>query len=534
MAQRLVSIYMTNDVIKICDARKSGNSVSAVSAFEVEMPGGCFNDGMITDTVVLAEGIRSGMEMNGMKKGKLVFTISSKKIANKEIVVPFVKNRAKVGEIIQANLDEYFPMNNMQDYICKHTILDAFENAEGKHYSVSVTAVQKEMIAAYYELAETLNMPIETIDYYGNSIYNILQKQLSAGIVLALQMDRDVTYVNIMKGQAQLFRRAVPFGRDTLIQNMAQSQGVSKREALHILEDPHKLDETVSAEEYSEMVRDFTSAIMRVVEFHTTRNAGTIIELGKLMGEGANIIGLAEILTKDLGVPVTYVKQLNGIKIKKTKNTDLNVEQLAAYLPNMGAIMHSLDLKPEAEKKNTALGDYGLYYLLIAVTAVAAIAVTVTMTLNYQDLKSQKAALEASIAQKGEIEQIFQDYTNAKSTYDAISAYDLATANDTEALYTWLGELEKVIPEGVGITTLSIQDGEITLTGTSTSKQAISLLISELKEMPQITNIFLQSTSDVYDEDGNATTTFNMNLHITPSVVSELPDTMEEAVKEGE
>ena len=92
MDQRLLSIYISSEVIRVVDAtRKSATNITVNSVDEVSTPAGSFDDGYITDVLEIASAIR-GKIIGKAGKAKAIFTISSKKIANKEIVIPFVNN----------------------------------------------------------------------------------------------------------------------------------------------------------------------------------------------------------------------------------------------------------------------------------------------------------------------------------------------------------------------------------------------------------------------------------------------------------
>lgn len=515
MAGKILSVYITNEEIRVCELTKAGGSVTVHKAFCLHTPSGAIEDGQILDVEELAVALQEGFQANGIKKGKLAFVISSRKIANKEIVIPFVRSASRVEEIIQANLNDYFPMNNLEDYTCRHTILDTFENAEGKHYSVLVMAIHKRMIQGFYELAAMMKMPVEAVDYYGNSIYQLLKKQLSQGTVLGLQMDKDITYVSIMKGQAQLFRRSIPYGKDTIIQNLALYRGLTEKEAEDVLSDPQKLDSAITVDEYVELVSEFAAAISRVVEFHTSRNPGIVIELGKLMGSGVGIIGFPEVLSKALGIDVTPIKEISGIKISKKNLDGLNYENIVDYLPNIGFLFQPLKLKNETEKKSGVLSGYLIYYILMTLAAVVSISLCITLLVLNHKGKEQKAALETELSDMAEAEAYYLNYNNAQARLHTIQGFYDQTVNHTEALYELILKLEEVMPKSVGINTFTISDGAISMTCVAAGKEAVAAYVIELKKINAVSEVRVQSISDSYDEADQVTSNFNISLRIS-------------------
>ncbi len=504
----ILSVYIENEIARVCVMSGNNKSVTVKNVFEVAMPDRAVDDGMIVDVEAAASALYAAFRSNNVKRGKIAFVISSRKIANKEVVIPYLKNMNKVEEVINANIDEYFPMNNLEDYIIKHTILDVFENAEGKHYSILMMAFQKEMVESYYQLAAMLKMPVETVEYYGNAIYQLLVKQMNQGTVLALQMDRNNTYVSIMNGKTQLFKRSVPYGRDTIVRNLAEFKRIDEEEAEEIITDPRKLDMELTPDEYMEVIHDFISAVTRVAEFHTSRNPKTVIEMVKVMGSGIDLIGFTEILNRELGVEVSYIKELAGVKINKKNSAALNYEKIVDYLPNIGAIIDPLNLKVEEEKTSGNKGTW--FYVLVFLAILANAGVAGFFVWQYQNLLQQRDRLKESVTSMQRAEVTYEAYTEALSEYKLMKEYYDSTQNNSELLYQLLVDLEQVMPESVGITNFSIEDGSVSITGVAGGKDMLAKFIIELKKLPYVQAVHVENESDTYDDFGRSTAVFNM------------------------
>lgn len=508
----ILSVCVESEGMRVVEMSKSGSNVTVKNTFDVPLPSGVVDDGLIIDVEEMAKVLHTAFTNNNVKKGKLAFIISSKKIANKEIVLPHIKNAQKIEEVILANIDEYFPMNNLGDYEFRHTVLDTFENAEGKHISVLVMAFQKQMIEGYHQVAAELKMPVETVDYYSNAIYQLLLKQLNQGTILALQMDREVTYVSIMRGKSQLFKRSIPYGRDTIVRNFAEYKRISEAEAFAILSDPDKIGKEITEDEYNELIRDFSASVTRVAEFHTSRNPGTVIELARLYGTGISLIGFADVLGKELGIEVVPVKELNGLKIHKKNLAGLNYEKMVDYLPNVGGLMGSLDLRVAEEKKSS--GNYMVFYILMAVSALAVISFSAFLIYVNSTLQEEKEKLEKDIASLQVHEAAYLDYLASQEDYDLIKKYYDGTVSNSEALYRLILDLEEIMPKTVGINTFTLVDGGIAMTCVSEGKEYVASYVIELKKLPYVYNVRVQNISDVYDEFGGVTSTFNISFNM--------------------
>lgn len=260
------------------------------------------------------------------------------------------------------------------------------------------------------------------------------------------------------------------------------------------------------------MIRDFSSSVTRMAEFHTSRNPGTVIEQIRLMGTGINLIGFTEILGKELGLEVVTIKELNGVKIAKKNLHGLNYELLADYLPLLGALTQSLNLKAGEQKKGTDW--HRIAYLLIAVALLANAAMAGFFIWQYFAMKGVKANLETQIAAEEPAEAVYNAYNNAQSDYAQIKEYYDSTKNSNEMLYTMILDLEEVMPESVGITNLTAENGAVDITGVAGGKSALSKFVIELKKLSYVSNVRVENVADTYDEFGNSTSAFNLNLQL--------------------
>lgn len=506
---KLFSIYITPDITSICEITKNGKNVNLYNAFHIDTPKGCVDDGIIIDVQTLAEAIRQAIPEKGYKRHKLIFTVSSRRIANKEIVLPYVKNKKKITEIITANIQDYFPMSNIKDYVYEYTVLEIFEEDGMKKYRLSAVAVQKELIASYHELAEELKLGINSIDYYGNSVFQITKQQLAEGNTLVLQVEKDMTNVSIMAGQAQIFRRSVPFGENAIVQAAAEQNRMSEEEAYRRLHTGDENGISLAGEEYRQAVKDIVSSVIRVVDFHVSRNPGTVIESGKIFGEGGSIHGLAEAMERELNIPVVSPRHLENVNIRIKDGFE--EEEVMAYLPNLGAIIHSLNLKVEAEEKQE-VNHLRLYVIMLAGVVLISGALTAVTILEYKEAGERKAQLEKDIAAIEDIEELYLNYTQTMAELNTVKSYYEGTRSRNESLYRLLVDLERIMPQSVGITQLNAQEGDVSITGIAAGKEALAAFVIGLKEIEYVSDVRLKDVTDAYDEMGAPTSVFNMTF----------------------
>ena len=101
----ILSVLIENSDMRICEIAKSGTAITVKNAFQVELPSGVVDDGIIVDVEAVAKVLYAALKNNNIKRGKIAFVITSRKIANKEVILPYVKNEAKIEEMIKANIE---------------------------------------------------------------------------------------------------------------------------------------------------------------------------------------------------------------------------------------------------------------------------------------------------------------------------------------------------------------------------------------------------------------------------------------------
>ncbi|MDR2547186.1 MAG: pilus assembly protein PilM [Lachnospiraceae bacterium] len=532
--QRSISISITAEEIKVCELEmaKSG-TITVIQTFTLATPPGCVDDGLVRDINRVSDAITVLLDQHRVGKHKVYFTINSRKIATKEIELPFLKNTALLGDMINANLEEYFPMGNLEDYLTRYTILETFETEGRKTFRIAVYAVLKDLVTSYVELGKALKLPLASIDYQVNSLYHIVQKQNKSGTALMLQIDDEQTHISVLRDQSQLFRRSVPYGMETIVQALAAAQGISESEAAEALRDEAKLDAILDSEALRDLIRDFSSSIVRVVDFYISKNPEVVIEEGRLIGPGSYIAHIEEMMSEVLGIKTKTMEYLAGVAITKVKVNrkaktpppdQMTYADLADYLPNIGALIKPLDLKlaEDVAIKKTGIGNGFLVMIAIlaAIAAAGASVIFITENIRHEETKRN---LEREIASMQSAEDFYRYYLAAGEYMSRLYAYEESTVNDSEALLHLVNTLEEILPEKVRLNDLSITDGKVTFAATSwAGKPGVARFLIELKKQDFIHDIYISNISDTYDEYLNVTSVFNMTFSITIPVEAEI------------
>jgi hypothetical protein len=193
--------------------------------------------------------------------------------------------------------------------------------------------------------------------------------------------------------------------------------------------------------------------------------------------------------------------------------------ELAHYLPNIGALMESLDLSIVEEGgggavviKKTGIG-VGMVAGLFVFALIIAGGASGYFLMQKNNLEQEKANTERAIAALRPAEEAYNDYLKAVEYYDAFKGYIDGTVSDGEALLQMIVTLEEIMPQGVSVSNFQVTDSTVNMNVIGT-KESLAKLLIELKKIPFIRDPWIDAINDSFDEFGTASTTGPLRLSI--------------------
>lgn len=501
MEQKLLSIYIGKDVTRICEVvKKSATSIVVNNATEVSTPPGVLDDGYLTDIPTIAEAIRGCVFGRGFSANKVIFTISSKKIANKEVVIPYMRGDKKISQILEANSGEYFPMTTAGDFLFAHSVMETYQDEDGKKLRLTAVAAPKDLVECYYELADELRLTVENIDYVGNSVLQLLSLQMKEGDTeLVLQIEKDMTFVNVMSGKDIILQRSVPYGKNAVINSMMEIKKLTEKDAKTLLSNRDMLDRQVTEEEYAEAVRYLISSIGRIVEYHRSRNPERIIDGIKVFGEGSAIAGIDEVLKQELGANVTHFSTLQGVKV--SGKAYLTSESALRYLANFGAILKpiGLTLSRGKNKEKVSKGVDVVLLVLFVCGCVVSLVLWGVSVLARMGAETEYDRTLAAIDEMQDVLTLVDEYNTQVESYYAIRTCAEIVHTDNDILLTFFEDLEKDLPKDVRVTKIVSEEGECVLTIQTPSFEAVADLIVSTKAYDYVESYTLK---EIVNDEG--------------------------------
>ncbi len=126
MAKKVLSIVIGTEITKVCEVsyqkKNSPKNIRVYKSISFHTPDHTIEDGMIKNQSVFKESLKHYLRANKMKTKKVIFSIASSKIANREVIIPPVKE-SRIMDIVHAGATDYFPVD-IKEYILSYIVLE--------------------------------------------------------------------------------------------------------------------------------------------------------------------------------------------------------------------------------------------------------------------------------------------------------------------------------------------------------------------------------------------------------------------------
>lgn len=535
MSGKVISIEIGLTTTKICEVDYKKKNPRVYNCISFSTPKNSFDDGYIRDKNTFTAIAKEYLAKFKMKKDKVVFSISSTKIVNREVIIPFVKKN-RIIDVVNANASEYFPVD-ITDYILTYSILETVMEGEDKKLRILVFAAPDNLIKNYYNIAELLGLEVMAIDYSGNSVYQITKGQVGKGNHLVIQFNEQSTLLNIMEDGVLRLQRIVGFSSLSIIHSLMEGGEGEESEETHGLrqlveekfimsrenlameeaavslsfaDDTEFLMHKRNLERKKEIMNTLqylTGNIQRVLDYYYSKNKDKRITNIFITGFGANYKGLDELLHIETGIDVETIKELTDVNFRKS----LQLEEInqSDYISCIGATLDPVGFVPKdyqlQEKKNNSI-----HLIKIAFGAVFVISVVLvgTSLLDYKNATLDQDRLTAEIALLSEINEVYEAHNNAKITFDQVAEMDIMTNSPGTILGKLILEFEDKLPKQSIIESFQITENGITLSMKCNTKEGASKTLMQLKEIPYLSNITTNGINQATDENGLSTVRF--------------------------
>lgn len=519
---KILSIEVEASQVRVAEIEVRGKKGRIFNCFCIPAPQGAVEDGQIRDTKSLAEVLREELSQRKIKTKKVYFATGSTRIASREVRIPFVKTN-RIQSIIEANATDYFPIDVMK-YILSYSVTDVETQKsedgkeETKQYHLMVYAAPKAISAAYSEFAENAGLTMAGITYTGDSVYRAVRGEYATGTHILVKIELKGTSISIINNGELALQRNINYGVDSAVETVRAFPEFGDRldvgEALEVLcnrrcinsaldmmpademaSDEDRMLETARAE-VTESLRYMIGNISRIMDYYISRHTDATFETIDCCGLGAQVQGLMELLTNELGQPVKVLEKVENFALLSSAENEGAYLYAAVMAPSISGVnlMEKTSRKAK-EKKDTLSGAI----VIFVVGAVAGVALTAAGYANRIYQQHEQDRLNQRISEESSIEDIYNAYNTAKSQYDNYQNMYQYTNTPNEGLKNFIEEMEEKMPSDITVESFSSTGSQVSFSMRVTSKSAAANTIMQLRTFDSLATVTTTGIDEAED-----------------------------------
>ena len=538
MNNRVLSIEIGNSFTKICEIDYKVKKPKVYKVLTVETPEGVVVDGMLQPTQEYADRMVSALGTNGIRTKRVIFTISSTRVASREVQIPNVK-ASKIEALVKTNANDYFPVDLTQ-YEIGHYLAGGLTE-DGK-LRVMALAVPKALLNSYYQLAQMCGWEVECFDYSSNSLYQILRDEKSEKVTMMIKIDENNTIVTVLSAGKVLLQRTVAYGVQDAIETMIASGAYAVNDPMSAVErfqkktclnrvlhqgdklweenagrwedeDAGNVEVTAARQKITASLEPLIVGVSRVIDFYDSRNGDTPIERTYVTGLGGSFSGMSKLFTNCLERKVHTLSDMDD-KIGMSKA--IRSTRPAAYISCLGAVLAPVGLIDKSQQKAkgmTVVSGTNYTFVSVAVLVlgvILSIAMAVTSLTRYFGTVAENVALQARVEELQPAQAVYNEYLSAAAQYDKYKYLYEYTENPNENLVEFINELEQILPDSFYTDSFSSDQTGISMTVNVEGKAAAARTILNIRNMESIEDVQISNITDNQDEMGGSWVMFSM------------------------
>lgn len=538
MNNRVLSIEIGNSFTKICEIDYKVKKPKVYKVLTVETPEGVVVDGMLQPTQEYADHLVNALGTNGIRTRKVIFTISSTRVASREVQIPNVKAN-KIEALVKTNANDYFPVDLTQ-YEIGHYLAGGLTE-DGK-LRVMALAVPKALLNSYYQLAQMCGWEVECFDYSSNSLYQILRDEKTETVTMMIKIDENSTIVTVLSAGKVLLQRTVAYGVQDAIETMIASGAYAVNDPMSAVErfqkktclnrvlhqgdklweenagrwedeDAGNVEVTAARQKITSSLEPLIVGVSRVIDFYDSRNGDNPIQKTFVTGLGGSFSGMSKLFTNCLE---RKVHTLSDMEDKIGMSKAIRSTRPAAYISCLGAVLAPVGLIDKSQQKTkgmTVVSGTNYTFVSVAVLVlgvILSIAMAVTSLTRYFGTVAENVALQARVEELQPAQTVYNDYLATAAQYDKYQYLYEYTENPNENLVEFINELEQILPSSFWTNSFSSDMEGISMSVTVEGKAAAARTILNIRNMESIEDVQISGITDSKDEAGKSTVTFSI------------------------
>ncbi len=523
---KLLSIVLNDNHIRIAELSEGRRGVTVYRLLTKEVPESLVSGGIIVDVRGFAEYLNSILKYANIKTKKAVFSLPSDRIMSREVILPEMKEE-KLKTALRVNAPEYFPVE-LTDYVLSYFTISRVveddpdsEEEEGEELKkkkpkknkkqagrkkksklrLMVVAAPNDMVQSYYDTAKLAHLKLVSLDYIGNSVFQLTSNQIGDEPCLVIQLDEEHTVLTIYNDTVMVLQRHVDFGSITLIQSVMEKKNCSEEDAQEILERRQLIHNNFDdGDELTDNLYYLVSNIKRVIEYYTGRNVDHPLELIYIIGDGSHIGGLDSLFENQLHLPVEMITALKQVTVRESSG--ISMKEVLRYMDNIGAVIDPVDMIPkQLEQDIRRKVEAKAYRIMILLALFLSVVIVTIPAVNFFNEAMETIDLQNKLLTVEDVKPILENYKQAQSRYSDVGQVQALVRTDNESLSNFITIFEQLRPSNISIQSFSCSEGQVSFSALAEGKKTVARLIQQLNMIANVSEVKVSALSSVFEGD---------------------------------
>lgn len=532
MAGKVLSIEIGTQTTRVVEMDYRIKNPKIYHFFSIPTPEDAIADGSVRLVPEFVEQIKNQLIQYKIKTKKVIFVMNSTRIANRDVVIPMVKEK-QIHPLLITNSAEFFPVDLTQ-YQLVHNIVE--KNEEEKQYKLNVLAVPNEIISSYRAFAQALNLEIEALDYMGNSIVQGMIRLMDAPVKVVIKVDEISSMLTILRNDKLELQRNISYGISEAVdrvmestvygrtENFSEGLAVLRKHPCILSRLEEKQGEQQLAEDVTESVRALVGNIGRILDYYTSRNQDSAIRQIWLIGIGADCQGLRELLSNELNVSVQVMTELPDMI--SNRSTIQEGFWAGEYVAPIAGTLYPLnfELGEKNEKKIRPGSEMFIPGLVCGVGVGLSVVLLVSSLLSSLILNGQRQKLNEQIEALQEAEDIYQEYEQVLGEYSKLQEMYQLTDTPNDMFLTFLGEMEENMPSDMVVEKMTAGKDGISMDIQVSDKTVAAEVLMQLREFSTVSVVSTSELAEQLDDAGKSRVTFTVSCQYAAPLESDVKE----------
>ncbi len=335
--KRLAALDIGSSSIKLAEIQDTSRGYILSRFSQMPLARGVIIDGAAVEPKVLAATIRELYKQSGCRQKKIVTALSGHAVIVKKVAFDRM-DESELQDLIQDEAAKYLPFDDMAmvNYDCQILGDNPYNPNQ---MDVLIVMAKKEIIEGYMEAIEESGLIPVIIDVDTFALETLYEENYAFDqdeVAVLVNIGASITSLNAVKGGASIFTRDVAIGGNFVTEAIAKKMNISFEDA-----EEGKITGFGEDEEARDISRDgliayadmIASEIERSIDYFRSTFGGETINQVLLAGGGALIPGMAEDLSRRLGLEVEMINPFKRITCHKhilDKETEDRLGPIAA------------------------------------------------------------------------------------------------------------------------------------------------------------------------------------------------------------